>query len=265
MAIITYNGKKYNTISDACFDNGHSNTSFCIFCKDNYSKKPSDMDRDLLDYAFKDFCTSKKETRVIKNRLVFNGKEYGSLTEACNDVGIDNVRFSRYCACVYGKGPTRFDIDTLNRVFSEFVDFSRSQDGEERVQDGRCTGLTYNGVTYKSLGAACIEVGKNIQWSVSKSGVMTYCKKRTGKTFASLSIDDRSVIFSDFIKYLSNKGLSTGRADEFKVFGKYYKSVTGIITSYGIFSKDDVDGLYDYISMAIEDYLKLSGKVDKKE
>ena len=66
MAIITYNGKKYNTISDACFDNGYSNTSFCIFCKDNYSKKPSDMDRDLLDYAFKDFCTSKKRQELLR-------------------------------------------------------------------------------------------------------------------------------------------------------------------------------------------------------
>ena len=76
--MITYNGKKYKTISEACFDNGQSNARFYVYCRDRVNTSPSDLDEEELNSLFTEFVSRENygrgSNRVFEEYLIETGK-----------------------------------------------------------------------------------------------------------------------------------------------------------------------------------------------
>ena len=261
MAIITYNGKKYNTISDACFDNGYSNSQFSAYCRDKFEIPPSDMSEDLLNSSFMEFASIKNSRNSSKIHISYGGKDYQSITDACFDLGISKDRLGQYCRNVTGRNLKDMNNEGIIGILNDFMDLCAS-DGYRTSAKG--IKVSYNGVVYENLNDACALI-KDLGRPIVKSSFFLYCKSRTGKTFSNLSFKDRSNIFAEYIEYQKEKGKYPNRREKFSVFGKEYKSIPVVLKDYGVIEGTEKDRFYQCISKAIEGYLIEAGKVKNKE
>lgn len=261
MAIITYNGKKYNTISDACFDNGYSNSQFYAYCRDRFEISPSDMSDDLLSSAFMEFTSTKNSRNSSKIHISYGGKDYQSITDACFDLGISKDRLGNYCRNVTGRNLKDLNNEGIIGILNDFMDLCAS-DGYKTSSKG--LKVSYNGVVYENLDDACALI-KDLGRPIVKSGVFSYCKDRTGKTLSNLSFKDRSNIFAEYIEYQKEKGKHNNRREKFSVFGKEYKSIPVVLKEYGVIEGTEKDRFYQCVSKAIEEYLIETGKAKNKE
>lgn len=261
MTIITYKGKKYNTISEACIDNGQSNAMFYVYCRDRVNTSPSDLDEDELNSLFMEFVSRENYGRGANRvSVLYNGKSYSSITEACFDLGIQKDRLGHYCRNVMGKSLKDLDNSSITEVLNDFIDFCSSGGYNNK----RGIKVKYNGVIYGSMDDACASV-KDLGRAISKASVFTYARDRTGRCFSDLDFEDRSNLFSEYIEYQKSKGRYQNRKDKFTIFGKEYKSIATIIRDYGVIDDADRDCLYRCISRVIEEYIIETGKAKNEE
>ena len=175
---LSYNGKDYTSVMNACIDAGVSYSSFRNFCRRISGKDTCDLSTVERGALLGEYVKSKG--------VSYKGKVYKNVKSMCESEGVSHPGFIRYCKRVYGNTPAKMGSCSLENALIDYM-------GLKSNNTSPCA-IVYKGKNYSSTLCACREVG------ITRTSFTSFCCRVTGKVFHELSVEERSRLFETYAR-----------------------------------------------------------------
>lgn len=115
---MSYNGKTYKSIKNACNDVGVSVEGFYGYCVANYKTSAKTMSIKERSRVFEEYMANRGGSEYS---ISYNGMVYNSAEKACKEAEVSFGAFSYFCKKSTGMGVGELSIDERSRLFEEYA------------------------------------------------------------------------------------------------------------------------------------------------
>lgn len=115
---VSYNGKTYKSIKNACNDVGVSVEGFYGYCVANYKTSAKTMSIKERSRVFEEYMANRGGSEYS---ISYNGMVYNSAEKACKEAEVSFGAFSYFCKKSTGMGVGELSIDERSRLFEEYA------------------------------------------------------------------------------------------------------------------------------------------------